>query len=95
MREFGGRAMDAMRLEKGYPRAGSEINIEVTPYEANVAFAVSRLKKDFTGAAAMRDAIARENPRFMTVTVVFDDNHPVDPVAKHWCVLILQWMGAR
>jgi len=52
MRPAGYRAIDAMRLEKGYRVWGMDITPETTPYEAGLGFAVAR-DKDFVGRAAL------------------------------------------
>ena len=38
--DFGMRAMDSMRLEKGYPMWGHDLNIEYTVLESNLKFFV-------------------------------------------------------
>ncbi|MDT5026048.1 MAG: hypothetical protein QOE61_2474 [Micromonosporaceae bacterium] len=52
LRPAGYRAIDAMRLEKGYRVWGSDIDTETTPDEAGLAFAV-REDKAFIGRAAL------------------------------------------
>jgi 4-methylaminobutanoate oxidase (formaldehyde-forming) len=52
LRPAGYRAIDAMRLEKGYRVWGSDISAETTPDEAGLAFAV-REDKAFVGRAAL------------------------------------------
>ena len=52
----GYRAIDALRLEKGYRAWASDLTSETTPYEAGLGFAVKRDKGDFIG----RDALAPE-----------------------------------
>ncbi|GAA2996596.1 FAD-dependent oxidoreductase [Streptosporangium longisporum] len=52
MRPAGYRAIDSMRLEKGYRVWGLDITPETTPYEAGLGFAVAR-DKDFLGRAAL------------------------------------------
>jgi glycine cleavage system aminomethyltransferase T/glycine/D-amino acid oxidase-like deaminating enzyme len=52
LRPAGYRAIDAMRLEKGYRVWGSDIHPETTPDEAGLAFAV-REDKAFIGRAAL------------------------------------------
>lgn len=54
-RPGGYRAIDSMRLEKGYRVWGSDITPETTPAEAGLMFAV-RKGDDFEGAAALRAA---------------------------------------
>jgi len=52
----GYRAIDALRLEKGYRAWSSDVTPEETPYEAGLAFAVAMEKRvDFIG----RDALSR------------------------------------
>ena len=50
----GYRAIDALRLEKGYRAWASDLNAETTPYEAGLGFAVKPDKGDFIGRAALR-----------------------------------------
>jgi len=64
----GYRAIDALRLEKGYRAWGSDLNSETTPYEAGLGFAVKRDKGDFIG----RDALDPE-PAQKLVCLVLDD----------------------
>jgi glycine cleavage system T protein len=63
----GYRAIDALRLEKGYRAWGSDLNAETTPDEAGLSFAVKRDKGDFIGRAALRD------PRQKLVCLVLAD----------------------
>jgi 4-methylaminobutanoate oxidase (formaldehyde-forming) len=49
----GYRAIDALRLEKGYRAWASDLNSETTPYEAGLGFAVKRDKGDFVGREAL------------------------------------------
>ncbi|HEY7280349.1 MAG TPA: FAD-dependent oxidoreductase, partial [Actinomycetota bacterium] len=55
----GYRAIDSLRLEKGYRVWGSDITPDVTPYQAGLGFAV-KLEKEFIGRDAL--IVARENP---------------------------------
>jgi 4-methylaminobutanoate oxidase (formaldehyde-forming) len=48
----GYRAIDSLRLEKGYRVWGSDITADDTPYEAGLGFAVKR-DKDFLGKEAL------------------------------------------
>jgi glycine cleavage system aminomethyltransferase T/glycine/D-amino acid oxidase-like deaminating enzyme len=73
----GYRAIDSLRLEKGYRVWSSDITPEETPYEAGLGFAV-RLRKeaDFIGREALvaaRDA----GPRKALACVVIDDPRSV------------------
>jgi 4-methylaminobutanoate oxidase (formaldehyde-forming) len=49
----GYRAIDALRLEKGYRAWASDLTSETTPYEAGLGFAVKRDKGDFVGRDAL------------------------------------------
>jgi 4-methylaminobutanoate oxidase (formaldehyde-forming) len=51
----GYRAIDSLRLEKGYRVWGSDITADDTPYEAGLGFAV-KLDKDFLGKEALASA---------------------------------------
>ena len=57
LRPAGYRAMDAMRLEKGYRVWGSDLTTDTTPDEAGLSFAV-RTDKDFLGRDALLAARA-------------------------------------
>jgi dimethylglycine dehydrogenase len=66
--DFGLRAMDSLRLEKGYRSWGADINTEVTPLEAGLDRFVAFDKGDFVG----RDALLRqrrEGPRKRLATL--------------------------
>jgi 4-methylaminobutanoate oxidase (formaldehyde-forming) len=56
----GYRAIDSLRLEKGYRVWGADLSPDVTPYEAGLGFCV-RLGKPggFLGAAALAEARSR------------------------------------
>jgi 4-methylaminobutanoate oxidase (formaldehyde-forming) len=64
----GYRAIDALRLEKGYRAWASDLNAETTPYEAGLGFAVKREKGQFIG----RDALDPE-PALRLVCLTLDD----------------------
>lgn len=49
----GYRAIDSLRLEKGYRVWGSDITPDVTPYEAGLGFTVKLDKGDFLGREAL------------------------------------------
>jgi 4-methylaminobutanoate oxidase (formaldehyde-forming) len=63
----GYRAIESLRLEKGYRAWGSDLNSETTPDEAGLAFAVKRDKGGFVGRDAVRE------PRQRLVCIVLDD----------------------
>jgi 4-methylaminobutanoate oxidase (formaldehyde-forming) len=73
----GYRAIDALRLEKGYRVWSSDITPEETPYEAGLGFAV-KLDKDveFIGRDALR-AAREAGPRKRLRCVVLDDPRSV------------------
>lgn len=71
LRLFGGRAVDSMRLEKGYLHWKSEILTEFDPYEANLTRFVTPDKADFTGKQALA-ARAAAGPRRRLVTLALD-----------------------
>ena len=64
----GYRAIDALRLEKGYRAWGSDLTSETTPFEAGLGFAVKRDKGDFIGRDALDPAPAQR-----LVCLVLDD----------------------
>jgi glycine cleavage system aminomethyltransferase T/glycine/D-amino acid oxidase-like deaminating enzyme len=55
----GYRAIDSLRLEKGYRVWGADVTPEETPYEAGLGFAVKLDKGDFVGREAL---LGREQP---------------------------------
>ena len=65
----GYRAIESLRLEKGYRAWAGEINTETNPFEAGLGFAVSK-KKSFIGSAALAEK--REVTRKL-VAITFDD----------------------
>jgi 4-methylaminobutanoate oxidase (formaldehyde-forming) len=68
----GYRAIDALRLEKGYRAWASDLNSETTPFEAGLGFAVKRDKGEFIGRAALA-----AEPRQRLVCLVLDDPRAV------------------
>jgi 4-methylaminobutanoate oxidase (formaldehyde-forming) len=64
----GYRAIDSLRLEKGYRAWASDLNAETTPYEAGLGFAVKRDKGAFVG----RDALVTD-PAQKLVCLTLDD----------------------
>jgi glycine cleavage system T protein len=64
----GYRAIDSLRLEKGYRVWGADITPDVTPYEGGVGFAVKPEKQaDFIGREAL--AAAEERTRLCCLTL--------------------------
>src|SRR5690242_6482645 len=68
----GYRAIDALRLEKGYRAWASDLTAETTPYEAGLGFAVKRDKGDFIG----RDALDPEPPQRL-VCLTLEDSRSI------------------
>jgi 4-methylaminobutanoate oxidase (formaldehyde-forming) len=64
----GYRAIDALRLEKGYRAWASDLTSETTPYEAGLGFAVKRDKGDFLG----RDALDPDPPQRLVCLTLAD-----------------------
>jgi glycine cleavage system T protein len=56
----GYRAIDSLRLEKGYRVWGSDITPDVTPYQAGIGFAVKLDKGPFIGREALLDSQGRQ-----------------------------------
>jgi 4-methylaminobutanoate oxidase (formaldehyde-forming) len=67
----GYRAIESLRLEKGYRAWAGEINTETNPYEAGLGFAVALKKENFHGKLACMDA--KEKLKRKLVAIVFDD----------------------
>jgi glycine cleavage system T protein len=67
----GYRAIDALRLEKGYRAWASDLNAETTPDDAGLSFAVKRDKGEFIGREALREPMQR------LVCLVLDDPRAV------------------
>lgn len=70
LRACGYRAIDSLRLEKGYRAWASEISTETTPWEAGLNFAVDMQKDNFIGKAAL---LEKKEIRRKLVAIIFDD----------------------
>jgi glycine cleavage system aminomethyltransferase T/glycine/D-amino acid oxidase-like deaminating enzyme len=68
----GYRAIDSMRLEKGYRVWGGDITPDETPYEGGVGFTV-KMDKEFIG----RDALAAAEERFRLCCLTLEDPRSV------------------
>jgi 4-methylaminobutanoate oxidase (formaldehyde-forming) len=68
----GYRAIDALRLEKGYRVWSSDITPDETPYEAGLGFAVKLDKGEFIGREALLRA-RTTGPRKRLRCLVLDD----------------------
>jgi 4-methylaminobutanoate oxidase (formaldehyde-forming) len=71
MQTCGYRAIESLRLEKGYRAWGVEISTETNPWEAGLDFAVSTKKEKFLGHDAY--LVAKENQSRSLVPILFDD----------------------
>ena len=71
IRPCGYRAIESLRLEKGYRAWAGEINTETNPYEAGLGFAVSSKKDNFIGKASL-DAIKDKLSRKLTALTFTD-----------------------
>jgi 4-methylaminobutanoate oxidase (formaldehyde-forming) len=69
----GYRAIESLRLEKGYRAWGSDLTAETTPFEAGLGFAVKLGKGDFIG----REALERAHPRQQLVCILLEDPRAV------------------
>jgi 4-methylaminobutanoate oxidase (formaldehyde-forming) len=67
----GYKAIDSLRLEKGYRAWGGEINSETTPWEAGLGFAVALGKEKFIGRDALVATQGKETTRLLALH--FDD----------------------
>jgi dimethylglycine dehydrogenase len=71
---FGIRAMDSMRLEKGYCTWKGELNIHHTPLEAGLNWQVKLDKGDFIGKAALlKQKEAGVPAKLVLMTVAAED----------------------
>ncbi|MBU2226668.1 MAG: FAD-dependent oxidoreductase [Proteobacteria bacterium] len=75
VRNAGYRAIDSLRLEKGYCYWGAEVSPDYSPYEAGLGFAVDLDKGDFVGREALA-RIKREGPKWKLCTFTLNDDRP-------------------
>ena len=83
----GYRAIESLRLEKGYRVWGSDITSVDTPFEAGLGFAVAMSKEDFIGRRALEGA---GSPARRLACLVLDDASSVvlgeEPVRVDGCL---------
>jgi 4-methylaminobutanoate oxidase (formaldehyde-forming) len=83
----GYRAIESLRLEKGYRVWGTDITSVDTPFEAGLGFAVAMGKEDFIGRRALEGA---ESPARRLACLVLDDAASVvlgeEPVRVEGCL---------
>jgi glycine cleavage system aminomethyltransferase T/glycine/D-amino acid oxidase-like deaminating enzyme len=72
----GYRALDSLRLEKGYRYWSSELSPDTNPYEVGLGFAVALKKAQFTGKAAL-ERIQREGVRRTLACFLMDGYVPL------------------
>ena len=77
----GYRAIESLRLEKGYRAWGTEISTERNPLEAGLSFAVSMKKERFLGRDAIAELHGRGAPAKRLMAITFDDITRV-PIGK-------------
>jgi 4-methylaminobutanoate oxidase (formaldehyde-forming) len=70
----GYKAIDSLRLEKGYRVWGADITPDDTPYEAGLGFAVKLAKGDFVGREAL---LGRAEPERLLRCLVLEDPRAV------------------
>jgi glycine cleavage system T protein len=70
----GYKAIDSLRLEKGYRVWGADISADDTPWEAGLGFAVKADKGDFVGREAL---LARREPERRLTCLVLSDPRSV------------------
>ncbi|HLV97747.1 MAG TPA: FAD-dependent oxidoreductase [Ktedonobacterales bacterium] len=68
----GYRAIESLRLEKGYRYWSADIHSEYNPYEAGLGFAVKLRKGDFIGRAALEAIKAQGNARKLCALITDD-----------------------
>jgi len=71
LRPCGYRAIESLRLEKGYRAWAGEINSETNPFEAGLGFAVAIKKDNFVGKAAVEQL--KDNLTRKLSALTFDD----------------------
>lgn len=71
LKTCGYRAIESLRLEKGYRAWGTEISTETNPWEAGLGFAVSLKKASFIGRSSL--VASKEKQMKKLVPILFDD----------------------
>jgi 4-methylaminobutanoate oxidase (formaldehyde-forming) len=93
----GYKAIDTMRLEKGYRYWGSEISPDYTPFEAGLSFAVKLDKGDFQGREALLKQ-KQEGVRRKLCCLTLSDNRVIalgkEPVRPAGKTDIISWVAS-
>jgi sarcosine dehydrogenase len=76
IRNAGYRAIDSLRLEKGYCYWGAEVSPDYSPYDAGIGFAVSLDKGPFVGRDALL-RIKKNGPAWKLCTFTLDSDRPM------------------
>lgn len=76
LRDAGYRAIESLRLEKGYVYWSSDVTPDTNPLEAGLGFAVAFDKGDFVGRDALL-AVKAEGPARRLITLAIDGFAPV------------------
>jgi 4-methylaminobutanoate oxidase (formaldehyde-forming) len=71
----GYRALESLRLEKGYRYFGTDLTSSDTPYESGLGFCVALDKGEFIGRAALSEPGAREPARRLRTLTVGDEQY--------------------
>jgi 4-methylaminobutanoate oxidase (formaldehyde-forming) len=74
--DAGYRAIESLRLEKGYVYWSAEVTPETNPYEAGLGFAVALDKGDFIGRDALR-LVHQKQPARRLATLTIDGFAPL------------------
>ena len=75
IKNAGYRAIDSLRLEKGYCYWGAEVSPDYTPYDAGLGFAVDLGKGPFIGREALAK-IGREGAKWRLCTFTLEGDRP-------------------
>lgn len=76
IRNAGYRAIDSLRLEKGYRYWSAEVTPDYSPYDAGLGFAVNLDKGDFLGHEALA-RIKSEGPKWKLALFTMDLDQPM------------------
>jgi sarcosine dehydrogenase len=76
IRNAGYRAIDSLRLEKGYCYWSAEVSPDNTPYEAGIGFAVDLQKGPFIGREALAK-MKQDGPQRKLCTFTLDMERPI------------------
>ncbi len=71
----GYRALESLRLEKGYRYLGTDLTASDTPYESGLGFCVALDKGEFNGRAALRTPEAQAPARRLRTLTAGDGDH--------------------